>query len=162
MTSFFLAALVVVSTAWAEAPATAPVTPGVGGDPWSICYADVDRFCPGTAKNEGSTIRCLIPNEAKLSAECRKFFVGRKHEALKDWPCAEDAEKLCKNAPNEPGAVGSCLLKKRDLLSPKCREFHDQAALKLKEHQKRVQQSGGRNVTPDGLPAPGSRLPVPK
>lgn len=159
MRTLLFAAFVMVSAAFAEAP-SAPAAQAAG-DPWSVCYSDVDKFCPGTAKNEGSVIRCLIPMEAKLSTGCRKFFLERKREALKDWPCAEDAEKLCKNAPNEPGAVGACLLKKRNQLSAKCREFHDQAAQKLKEHQKRVEKAG-QPLPPDNLPEQPSRLPVPK
>jgi len=130
-------------------------------NPWQVCFNDMDRVCPGTPKNEGSAIRCLMPNESKLSPACKTFFLARKREALKDWPCAEDADKLCKDAPNEVGAVGACLLKQRDKLSPKCREFHDQAAQKLREHQRKVEKSG-KTVPPADAPPAGNRLPIPR
>lgn len=159
MKILFVAAAFLVFPAWGgTSDATAS-----GVDAWSVCHGDIDRLCPGTGKeDEGSAIRCLIPNEERLSPDCKRFFLGRKREALKDWPCAEDAEKLCKNAPNEPGAVGSCLLKQRERLSAKCRAFHDQAAQKLREHKKRVEQAGGRPVPFEGVPTPPSKLPVAK
>jgi hypothetical protein len=128
-------------------------------DPWRVCHADVERLCPGSVRNEGASIRCLIPNESKLSPDCRKFFLARKREALKDWPCAEDAERLCKEAPNERGAVGSCLLKQREKLSAGCRAFHDQVAQKLRDHAKRVQQAG-KPLPPEEVTQPAPHLPV--
>ena len=152
-------AVVLVSCTFALAAPESKAPPV--SDPWRVCHGDVEKLCPGSSRDEGASIRCLIPNESKLSADCKKFFLERKRAALKDWPCAEDAERLCKEVPNEPGAVGACLLRHREKLSAGCRAFHDQAAQKLREHAKRVQQAG-QPLPPEGIKAPTPKLPVQK
>lgn len=129
---------------------------------WDVCHADVDKLCPGSQHTEGDMIRCLHPNEEKLSAPCKAHFQERKRVALKDWPCAADAERLCKHVKNEPGKMGECLFGNQKKLSPKCKAFHKRTALKMHELQQKALQDGAAPA-PGGSPAyaPPPKAPAP-
>ncbi|MFW5887941.1 MAG: hypothetical protein ACOCUH_04010, partial [Bacteriovoracia bacterium] len=86
------------------------------------CFGDLKRHCKRINPGKGAIIGCLISNEDKLTAECKKVVDKKKAEISKDSPCFEDVMKLCPPKERIKGKLQKCLEKNMAKLGDKCKQ----------------------------------------
>jgi len=88
------------------------------------CTGEIAKLCPAMQPGDGKYGKCLIANEAQLSAPCKPYAqaAAARQRTLKQFPsCVADAEKFCPHEKPVVTEVMACLRGHQGDLSESCK-----------------------------------------